>query len=88
MARTQLAKISRHLRYLGKISDHNPKRLRRQTDYHMLFWHRAPPGRVQHVIEGGRVVPRVKGRDEGRELGAGVGRWEMGIAAWEMGASE
>lgn len=27
----------------------------------------------------------MKGRDEGRELGAGDGRWEMGIEAWEMG---
>lgn len=53
MARTQLAKTSRHLRYLGKKSDHNPKRLRKQTGFQMFFWHRAPSRRVQHVIEGG-----------------------------------
>lgn len=50
----ELAKISRHLPHLGEKSDHNPQRVRKQTDLRIVYWHRAPLRRVQHVIEGGR----------------------------------
>lgn len=70
MTWAELAKISRHLPHLGEKSDHNAQRVRKQTDLRIVYWHRAPLRRVQHVIEGGRGGTR-----GGRALGAG--RWAL-----------
>lgn len=72
MTWAELAKITRHLPHLGEKSDHNPQRVRKQTDLRIVYWHRAPLRRVQHVIEGGRGGTR-----GGRALGAGRWSWEM-----------